>query len=188
MAARSIRMYLLAALPDAHRLARRATLDITELTDDPLLLLAAALHRGSGSTPPARSRKSGHACSWKAPPRRRSSHWPRPAMGSRSFPPLCDPRGHRSRPASGSPRCLDRQMGAHRGDPQRFLAPYAEQFVASSWPIAGTTIPAASSSGARRAGATEAVRTISRSASRCGMRSDTKVLQRAQEVQQILRR
>ena len=32
-------LYLLAVMPDSHRLSRRSTLDITELMDDPLLLL-----------------------------------------------------------------------------------------------------------------------------------------------------
>ena len=82
------RSYQGAALPSTHRLGRRATLEIAELAEEPLLLLRRDLDRASGSMPLAASLTSSHACCWKVPPRIHSSHWPRLVTASRSFPPM----------------------------------------------------------------------------------------------------
>ena len=79
-------MHVLAVLSPERRMGRRATLEISELADEPLLLLRRDLDRASGSTPPARPRTSGRACSWKARPPTRSWRWLRPTTGSQSFP------------------------------------------------------------------------------------------------------
>ena len=81
-------MHVLAALPPTHRLGRRATLEVAELAEEPLLVLRRDLDRASGSIPLAASLTSSRACCWKAPPRTRSSHWPQLVTASRSFPPM----------------------------------------------------------------------------------------------------
>jgi LysR family cyn operon transcriptional activator len=92
-------MHVLAALPPTHRLGRRVTLEITELAEEPLLLLRRDFGSREWFDAPAASLTSSRACCWKAPPRIRSSRWPQVVTASRSFPPM-----HRCRVAL-SVRC-----------------------------------------------------------------------------------
>jgi len=78
-------IHVVAALPSAHRLARRRLLEIAELEHEPLLLP----QRGFGWREwftRAISRISGRACCWRVRHRTRSSRWRQPITRSQSFP------------------------------------------------------------------------------------------------------
>jgi DNA-binding transcriptional LysR family regulator len=123
-------LYLLAVMADTHRLSRRATLDITELMDDPLLLLG----RGFAS------REWFYATCQVAQIRPRvmlESSAPQTviALAERGYGVAVVPSMVRIPP--GKIRVvpvLHRRVPLGRWmmvcwNPQRFLAPYAQQFV-----------------------------------------------------------
>jgi LysR family transcriptional regulator, cyn operon transcriptional activator len=123
-------LYLLAVMPETHGMARRGTLDITELTDDPLLLLG----RGYAS------REWFYAACQVAQMRPRvllESTAPQTLIalagagyGIAVVPSMVRiPRGKlRAVPLLHRRVPIGRWM-VIAWNPQRFLAPYAEQFV-----------------------------------------------------------
>ena len=61
--------YALAVVAPSHPLGRRGSVDVSELADEPLLLLHAGSARAAGSTPLVTTRMSDRQSFWKAPPR-----------------------------------------------------------------------------------------------------------------------
>ena len=112
-------MHLLAVLSPTHRFRRSVVLEIAELADEPLLLL----RRDFGS-------REWFDMACQVAHVRSHVMLESAALHRDSSVQRAGAERGCSCGAAGAPRRVGGQMGAYRWDPQRFQAPYAEQFVA----------------------------------------------------------